>query len=60
MDEYLTTLDDEIAELERAAAALPNTKQGRLQRVALDRQIEALVRKVQWATVGAAKPGQVL
>jgi septal ring factor EnvC (AmiA/AmiB activator) len=68
MDAHLTKLEAEIAEVEREIAALPktNAKMGRRHKAtcetrdALQAKHEQLVRQVQWATVGAAKPGEVL
>lgn len=64
----LTDLDQQIADVEREIAALPktNAKMGKRHAVvceirrALQAQHEQLLRQVQWATVGAAKPGEVL
>ena len=66
--DHLTDLDQQIADLERAIAELPRTnpKMGKRHaavcetRAALQAKHEQLVRQVQWATVGAAKPGEVL
>lgn len=71
MDTYLTKLEAEIAEVERqiGVAKRERTAMTRRcpQRLDLDKQIKALeakhedlVMRVQQATVGAAKPGQVL
>jgi septal ring factor EnvC (AmiA/AmiB activator) len=68
MDSHLTKLEAEIADVEREIAALPktNAKMGKRHkavcetRAALHAKHELLVRQVQWATVGAAKPGEVL
>lgn len=70
MDTYLTEMESEIAGIESEMSDL----QGRIahtpghnSRAELNRQLaalrakhELLVRRVQHATVGAAKPGQVL
>lgn len=68
MDSYLTKLEAEIAEVEREIAALPktNAKMGKRHkavaetRKALEAKHEWLLTQIQQATVGAAKPGQVL
>lgn len=64
---YLTDIDDQIAAVERNIAALradiahfPLTKKQRATLAALQDKHEQLMRQVQWATVGAAKPGEVL
>ena len=65
---HLTDLDQQIADVEREIDALPktNAKMGARHksvcelRTALRAKHEQLVRRVQWATVGAAKPGEVL
>jgi hypothetical protein len=68
--DHLTELDQQIAEVEREIAALRTaivTRNPGRGRKALQRTLaaklaehEQLVRRVQWATVGAAKPGEVL
>lgn len=72
--DHLTDLDQQIADVEREMAALrtsaaatariPRNKKLRKEQqaalAALQAKHEQLVRQVQWATVGAAKPGEVL
>jgi hypothetical protein len=70
MDSHLTDLDTQIADVETRLAGLRAavrhcTKAN--SRLALVREIkemeavhEQLLRQLQWATVGAAKPGEVL
>jgi hypothetical protein len=67
MGARLIGLDQQIAEIERAIAALPiispatskRAKAVAKQRAALQAKHEMLVRQVQWATVGATKPGEL-
>jgi hypothetical protein len=68
MDAHLTKLEAEIADVEREIAALPktNAKMGKRHRAVcetrkgLEARHEWLLTQIQAATVGAAKPGQVL
>jgi hypothetical protein len=70
MDAHLTKIEAEIADVEtrlaglRAAVAHCTKANSRLALVCEIKEMEAvheqLLRQVQWATVGAAKPGQVL
>jgi predicted nucleic acid-binding Zn-ribbon protein len=53
---HLTDLDQQIAEVEARMASAKTRKE----RAALAAEHEQLLRRVQWATVGAAKPGEVL
>lgn len=69
MEHVVTDLDNQIADVEREIAEVSRsirTLKGKAKahaiglRSLLVRQHEQLVRQVQWATVGAAKPGEVL
>lgn len=54
--DHLNELDQQIAEIEARMASAKTRKE----RAALAAEHEQLVRRVQWHTLGAAKPGEVL